>query len=205
MRMRKPSFSAMDEPDRRGRLNMVMTGDRFSSDDFLMIPCSRDCDQKNPKGFKHSLTAQICIENKPLKVQTILSIGKTSKLKSYLKNRLGTDVIEDIESNGMFEGVSGLTFPCFDEDGAGYVIIWMPKFDWSISDIETLDHETVHAAVMVMRMSGVRARIFSAKKDDDVDDEGFAYSKSSMLSMLLKELAKRQHAIFRKSAPSKVV
>lgn len=179
--------------------------DRFSSDDFLLIPCSRECNQKNSNGFNHSLTAQICIENKPLKVQTILSIGKISKLKSYLKSRLGTDVVKDIELSGMFEGVSGLTFPCFDEDGAGYVVIWMPKFDWSISDIETLDHETVHATVMVMRMSGMRARIFSAKKDNDVDDEGLAYSKSSMLSMLLKELAKRQHAIFRKSATSKVV
>lgn len=183
---------------------MVVIADRFSSNDCLLIPCTRDC-EKNSSEFKHSIVGQFCIDNKPLKIQTILSIGSVSKLRTYLKSRTGLDVLADDELRATFNGVSGLTFPCTDVDGAAYVVIWMPKFDWSISDFETLDHETLHASVMVMWMSGVRSRIFSARKDADIDDEGLAYRKSSMFATLLKELAKRQHSMFRKSVSSKAV
>ena len=141
------------------------------------------------------------IENTPLRIDTILSVGSKAKLRNYLKSREGVDLKSDPAFEKAFEGVGGLTFPCTGSDVGSFVVVWMPSFDWSVRDVETLSHECLHASVMVMRMSGQKPRIFSPKDDEEVDDEGLAYRQSSMLAGMLCALAKKQQRNFRKSTP----
>jgi hypothetical protein len=75
----------------------------------------------------------------------------------------------------------------------------MPKFDWSVIDIETLSHECLHAAVMVMRMSGLKPKIFTADEETEVDDEGLCYRQATMLSSLIKKMVVKQNKMFKKA------
>lgn len=172
--------------------------DRFASDNCLLIPCRREGCDENSKEFKHSVSGGFEVENSPLRINTILFVGSKNRLKTHLKSKIDVDISKDNEFSEAFKGVSGLTFPCNDSDGVNYVVIWMPRFEWSVTDMETLSHECLHAAVMVMRMSGVKAKIFSSKNETDVDDEELAYHQSSMLAQLLKELARKQQRAYKK-------
>ena len=173
--------------------------DRFASDNCLLVPCKRDSVMdENLNDFKHSVSGGFEVENSPLRINTILFIGSRNRLKNHLKSKIGVDISKDEDFAEAFSGVSGLTFPCHDTNGVGCVVVWMPRFEWSVTDLETLSHECLHAAVMVMRMSGVKAKIFSSKKDSEVDDEGLAYHQSSMMARLLKELARKQQKAYRK-------
>lgn len=88
--------------------------------------------------------------------------------------------------------------PLMDEDGHSFVVIWMPSFSWTLDDFETLSHECIHASVMVMRMSGVKAKMFDAKTDEEVDDEPLAYRSSFMFSTCLTELIRKLNKIIKK-------
>ena len=173
---------------------------RQSSDNTMLVPCKMDIADKNPKGFKMSVVGGFEVENNPFRINTILFIGSKKRFRNHLKSKIGIDIFENAKYDfeDVFSGVSGLTFPCNDADGVGYVAIWMPRFGWSVTDIETLSHECLHAAVMVMRMSGIKAKIFSPKNDEGVDDEGLAYAQSQMLAALLKELARKQQKSYHK-------
>ena len=173
---------------------------RFDSDKCLLVPCSAGGGKDAPR---HSLTCHFEIENAPLRINTLFFAGTKGRLVRFLTEGAGVDLRRDKCFEESFKGISGLTFPCTDENGAGFVVIWMPRFDWSVTDIETLSHECLHASVMVMRMSGQKPKIFSTKDDEDVDDEGLAYRQSAMFSSILKELAARQQKLFRKSARTK--
>ena len=174
---------------------------KVTQDGILLLPCA----DGGPKEFKHSVTCHFEIENVPLRINTLLFIGSRGRLRNHLLKTEGLDLRKDPGFDEFFSGVSGVTFPCTDGAGCGFVVVWMPKFDWSLTDIETLSHECLHAAVMVMRMSGQKPRIFSTKDECAVDDEGLAYRQSSMLSAMLTELAKRQQKLYRKSFPAKGV
>lgn len=178
---------------------MVEMTDRFDSDSCLLIPCRREIGCEKKKEFNHSVSGGVEIENSPLRINTLFFIGNINRLKNHLKSKIGVDISNENEFSDVFRGVGGLTFPCNDSDGVNYVVIWMPKFEWSLTDIETLSHECLHAAVMVMRMSGVKAKIFSSRKETEVDDEELAYHQSSMLASILKELSKKQQKTYRKT------
>lgn len=182
---------------------MVEMTDRNTSDSCLLIPCKADF--SNSDKFKHSVSGHFEIENTPLRINTILFIGSKRKLRNHLKSKEGIDIQQDPAFEESFKSASGLTFPCVDSDGASFVVVWMPRFEWSVTDLETLSHECLHASVMVMRMSGEKPRIFSSRSDVDVDDEGLAYRQSSMLASMLKELARKQQRIYRKFAKKKAV
>lgn len=173
---------------------MVEMTDRSASDSCLLIPCKVNISNSND--FNHSVCGHFEIENTPLRINTILFIGSKRKLRNYLKSKEGIDIKQDPVFEESFNGVGGLTFPCVDADGASFVVVWMPKFEWSVTDLETLDHECLHASVMVMRMSGERPKIFSSKDDTEVDDEGLAYRQSSMFASMLKNLARKQQRMY---------
>lgn len=160
--------------------------------DFILIPCMENKDKKFP-------SIENCyfeIENKPFRIYTVFFIGTESKLKSHLKRK------ENIELTGLEREepntFSGITIPCTTEDGHSFVIIWLPKFEWKLDDFETLSHECLHATIMVMRMSGVKSKIFSAEDNENCDDEGVCYSQSSMFRGILSELIKRQTKLISK-------
>ena len=159
---------------------------------YLLIPCRDDAADGKATAL-HSTTGWFETENSPLRINTILFIGSKRRLRTQLVKREGIDIAD---SDGVyeecFEGVDGLTFPCERPDGSAMIVIWMPSFEWRVVDFETLSHECLHAAVMVMRMSGSKARLFSAKADSEVDDEGLCYRQSTMMSSLLAQMAAKQ-------------
>ena len=170
-------------------------------DSYLLLPCreSGKGGGGKPKKMNHSISGWFEVENSPLRIDTILFVGDPKRLKTQMKRRENIDLEKSNEKyEENFKGVSGLTFPIERGDGSSMVAIWMPKFDWSILDIETLSHECLHAAVMVMRMSGVRSKIFTASKEIDVDDEGLCYRQATMLTGLLKKMVGKQNRLFRK-------
>lgn len=174
-------------------------------DSYLLLPCREDGGgggkrQKGKDGlFNHSVTGCFEVENKPLRINTIYFIGSPSKLKTHLKRKEGVELEEGKNSDENFVGASGLTFPCQRADGSSFVMIWMPKFEWTVLDLETLCHECLHAAVMAMKMSGVRSKIFTAEKEEEVDDEGLCYRQATMLTNLLKKMIGKQNRMFKKS------
>ena len=173
----------------------------FDSDCCVLVPCSgmgRGADEP-----ALSVTGHFDIENAPLRINTLFFVGSKGRLVRYLSDGAGVDLKKDPSFDESFKGICGLTFPCTDEDGAGFVVIWMPKFEWSVTDMETLSHECLHAAVMVMRMSGQRPKIFSSKEEEEVDDEGLAYRQSSMFASILKALARKQQKAYRKAVSAK--
>lgn len=180
---------------------MVEMSDRFPSDACLLVPCKVDLNKS--KDFRHSVTGYFEIENSPLRINTLLFIGTKRKLKNYLKLKEGIEIKDNAAFEETFKGASGLTFPCTNINGASFVVVWMPKFEWSLMDIETLSHECIHASVMVMRMSGERPKIFSTRNETDVDDEGLAYRQSSMFVSMLKKLAKKQQRMYRSADKSR--
>lgn len=172
-------------------------------DSYLLLPCRIDGadggNEKNGTKLNHSVSGWFEVENKPLRINTIYFIGNPRKLKTQLKRKEGIDLGKaDKKFDENFKGVSGLTFPLDRPDGSSLVMIWMPKFDWSILDFETLSHECLHASVMVMRMSGVRSKIFTANKEIDVDDEGLCYRQATMLTNLIKKMVGKQNKMFKK-------
>jgi hypothetical protein len=186
---------------------MASTSSDEILDSYLLIPCREDessTGRKKNCGKVHSLSGWFEIENTPLRINTVFFIGDSSKLRTQLKKRESI-VIEpsENEEENLFKGVSGMTFPAERADGTSLVVIWMPKFEWSIIDIETLSHECLHASVMVMRMSGVKSKIFTAEKDSEVDDEGLCYRQATMMTSLLKKLVGKQNRQFKKSLASK--
>ena len=56
---------------------------------------------------------------------------------------------------------------------------------------------------MVMRMSGLRPKIFTASKDIDVDDEGLAYRQARMMAALLTKMVEKQNRLFKKDIVSR--
>ena len=183
-------------------------------DSYLLLPCcegsSVDCGKGNGNGsakikqLNHSLSGWFEVENKPLRINTVYFIGSPRKLKTKLKRKEGIDlgkVGKKFDEN--FKGVSGLTFPLDRPDGSSLVVIWMPEFNWSILDFETLSHECLHASVMVMRMSGVRSKIFTASNEIDVDDEGLCYRQATMLTNLIKKMVGKQNKMFKKGIEGK--
>ena len=188
-------------------LNKVEMTKDDNLDSYLLLPCCEeggaDCGKGNGsaeiKPFDHSLSGWFEVENKPLRINTVYFIGSPRKLKTQLKRKEGIDLGKaDKKFDENFKGVSGLTFPLDRPDGSSLVMIWMPKFDWSILDFETLSHECLHASVMVMRMSGVRSKIFTANKEIDVDDEGMCYRQATMLTNLIKKMVGKQNKMFKK-------
>lgn len=184
----------------RFSLNIVEMDKDDILDSYLLIPCREETTTKDKGVIEHSLSGWFDVENKPLRINTVYFIGSHRKLRTQLKRKEGIDIGKlDDKFDDNFNGVSGLTFPLDRPDGSSLVVIWMPKFDWSILDIETLSHECLHASVMVMRMSGVRSKIFTAKNDMEVDDEGLCYRQATMLTNLLKKMVSRQNRLFKKS------
>lgn len=173
-----------------------MTSDD-SLDSYLLMPCCEGNDEKKKNGPNHSVTGWFEVENKPLRIETVLFVGSFRRLKTQMKRKEGLEFTKE-DMKMAFSGVSGVTFPCQRSDGSSFVAIWMPKFDWSIIDIETLSHECLHAAVMVMRMSGTRAKIFTAVDEEDVDDEGLCYRQATMLTNLLKKMVAKQNRMLAK-------
>ena len=179
-------------------------------DSYLLLPCCEGCDadigdgngngSDENKPFDHSLSGWFEVENKPLRINTVYFIGSPRKLKTQLKSREGIDLEKVYKNfNKNFNGASGLTFPLDRPDGSSLVVIWMPKFNWSILDFETLSHECLHASVMVMRMSGVRSKILTANNDMEVDDEGLCYRQATMLTNLIKKMVGKQNKMFKKN------
>lgn len=185
-------------------LNKVEMAKEDTLDSYLLLPCREDRtdDASANSGLKleHSVCGWFEVENSPLRINTVYFIGNPKQLKNQLKRREGIDIegaIGKFDEN--FKGLSGLTFPINRPDESSLVVIWMPKFDWSILDIETLSHECLHASVMVMRMSGVRSRIFTATREIDVDDEGLCYRQATMFSKLIKKMVWKQNKMFKKA------
>lgn len=173
-------------------------------DSYLLLPCCEDGAEGRKPTFSHSVAGWFEVENKPLRIDTVLFVGSRRRLRTQMLKREGIDI--DKLSEGFaesFKGVSGLTFSLDRKDGSSFVVIWMPRFDWSIIDVETLCHECLHASVMVMRMSGVKSRIFTAVKDDDVDDEGLCYRQATMLTNLVKKMVGKQNRLFKKGIEGK--
>lgn len=189
-------------------LNKVEMTKDDNLDSYLLLPCKVDSadggNEKNGTKLNHSVSGWFEVENTPLRINTVYFIGSPRKLKTQLKKKEGID-LEKVDENfdENFEGESGLTFPLNRPDGSSLVVIWMPKFDWSILDFETLRHECLHASVMVMRMSGVRSKIFTANKEIDVDDEGLCYQHSTMLTNLIKKMIGKQNKMFKKGIEGK--
>lgn len=162
---------------------------------YLLIPC-RD---NGKESFSHSVQGWFEVENKPLRLNTVCFIGSPRKLKNQLKRKEGIELVgSEKKYYENFKGMSGLTFQLCRPDGSQFVMIWMPKFDWSIIDIETLSHECLHASVMIMRMSGVRSKIFTANKEIDVDDEGLCYRHATMMTSIIKKMVEKQNKMFKK-------
>lgn len=159
----------------------------------LLIPCFKEnSNKKLPK-----ISGLFEIENKPMRINTILFIGSFDKLKKSIKNRENVNLTSLENENPKKFG--GITIPCEAEEGHSFVLIWMPEFDWSLEDFETLSHECLHATIMVLRMSGVKPKIFSAEDDSEVDDEIVAYTSSSMFKTLVSELTKKESKLFKKA------
>lgn len=158
-------------------------------DRIILAPCKSDGDDKHTTFTIGSLTGAFRVDNKPMRIDTLLYIGEQLKLKSYLKTH--EHVLMDASLDEEFTKVSGLTFACERSNGSSFVVIWMPRFEWTSLDFETLVHECVHATIMVMKMSGVRAKIFTAENDLEVDDEGLSYGMSTMFTSLLKKMIKK--------------
>ena len=187
-------------------LNKVEMAKDYSLDSYLLLPCYEECadneKEMNKKKFNHSLSGWFEVENNPLRINTVFFIGTPNKLRTQVKRKEGIDLEnpsgdkKNFEEN--FRGVDGLTFLLDRPDGSSLVVIWMPKFEWSVLDIETLCHECLHASVMVMRSSGVRSKIFMADEDDEVDDEGLSYRISTMMSSLIKKMIRKQNQMFKK-------
>lgn len=187
-------------------LNKVEMAKDYSLDSYLLLPCYEECADsgkgRNKKKFNHSLSGWFEVENSPLRINTVFFIGTPNKLRTQLKKKEGIELEKPDDGKKNFEenfkGVDGLTFMLDRPDGSSLVVIWMPKFEWSVLDIETLCHECLHASVMVMRSSGVRSKIFMADDDDEVDDEGLCYRISTMMSSLIKKMIKKQNQMFKK-------
>lgn len=159
----------------------------------VFIPCKQD-------DYSRQITeigsTYFSVENNPYKIYTSFFIGNKTALARELKRREKLDLNElDINDESTF---SGLTVPCTAYDGHSFVLIWLPSFKWTLEDFETLSHECLHAIIMVMRMSGVRSKIFSADDDKSCDDEGICYGQSCLFSSILNELVKRQSSRLRK-------
>ena len=134
---------------------------------------------------------------------TLLFVGTKRRLRNFLLKAGGVDIADDPTYDASFVGVGGLTFPYTDSDGASTVVVWLPRFDWNLLDLETLSHECLHASVMVMRMSGEKPRIFSSRDESEVDDEGLAYRQSAMFASMLAALARKQRKSFRAALAAK--
>lgn len=185
-----------------GQLNTDEMAIDDNLDSYLLLPCR--CEEKGAEDgsgcFDHSIFGWFEIENRPLRIDTVYFIGSRAKLKTHLKRKEGVDIgTAGKEFWDSFNGAGGLTFPCVRGDGTSLVVIWMPKFDWSVIDIETLSHECLHAAVMVMRMSGLKPKIFTADEETEVDDEGLCYRQATMLSSLIKKMVVKQNKMFKKA------
>lgn len=68
------------------------------------------------------------------------------------------------------------------QDGA--MILWMPKFKWTISDIDTLTHEIFHLTYAVMSEVGVRLC--------DNSEEAFAYYQGYITRQILTIMKKHK-------------
>lgn len=164
---------------------MASTAEQLDS--CLLIPSKADGETDFP-----SVKGWYEIENNPLRMNTVCFVGSYRSLKAQLLKREQIDIDSFPNAKETFRGASGLTFTCENQDGAHFIMIWMPKFSWTILDFETLAHECLHASVMVMRMSGVKSKLFTAKNENEVDDEGLAYRQSTMFSELLKMMVEKQ-------------
>lgn len=164
-----------------------------SNQDIVFIPCKQD---DYSRRITSTASTYITVDNNPYRIYTSFFIGDKKTLKRELKKREHLDLDElEIDDEKTF---SGLTVPCSTNDGHSFVLIWLPSFKWTLEDFETLSHECLHAIIMVMRMSGVKSKIFSADEESDCDDEGICYGQSCLFSKILCELVKKHSTSLRK-------
>lgn len=129
------------------------------------------------------------IENAPFKIDTLLFVGSVKSLRRRLKS-------DGVDTEGMdsvdFSAMDGVTIPLRRPDGSRFVLVYLPKFDWSPSHFAVLSHEAVHAAVFVLRMSGVRNSILDGgETEEDSDDECLAHLVDSQVCAMVDALVRR--------------
>ena len=159
-------------PSNRGKVAMLLPFMRSPSDNPI-IP--------DAKGA-------YLVENHPFKIDTLLFIGGEGELRNCLKRRFGAG-LEGVEVD--FGAIDGVAIPCKRPDGSQFVLIYLPRFQWTASHIAVLAHEVVHSSVFILKMSGVHNSILEGCDEDDSDDECLAHLVDSQMEELLSKLASK--------------
>lgn len=158
--------------------------------EHYLIPSIAQTDTKT-----HRIEGAIWTENHPYKIDTLLYIGSEKSVKKYLKKNFS---ISFDDSGIDFGSVDGLTVDCSRGDGSSFVLIWMPVFQWTASNIAVLTHEAIHCMVMILNMSGVHSKILDAEDQSETDDEALAHSVDYLMEQLIKKLIRKTELINQK-------
>lgn len=137
------------------------------------------------------------VENHPFKIDTLLYIGDERNMRNYLKRGMRSD-LDGVEVD--FSTVDGVTIPCRRPDGSQFILVYMPRFNWTASHLAVLAHEIVHSSVFILKMSGVHNSILEGDESSDSDDECLAHLVDSQMESLLSKVA---HSAVRRLAQSK--
>lgn len=136
--------------------------------------------------------ARFSVENPPYRIETLVIVSPAAECRRYMRRRCGRG-FPQVD----FGNAAGLTVPCVERNGSQTILLWMDSFDFSVEDMGTLAHECLHAAVYVLRNSGVRSVILEDNGGDS-DDEALAYMVGEMHEKILRELSRR----WRRNAPA---
>jgi len=128
------------------------------------------------------------IENPPYKIDTILYIGTPKELYMYLKSKLKVSL--DLDTID-FSSASGITLPMTRKDGSSFVLIWLARMDFTPVTLSPLVHEVIHATIYILKMTGMKAKIFDTDEGEDADDEGIANAADSMFENIIDKLMRK--------------
>lgn len=128
------------------------------------------------------------VVNHPFKIDTVLYIGDAKEMAKCLKRKFGTS-LDGVDVD--FRTIDGVTIPCSRRDGSQFILVYIPKFDWSAAKFAVLTHEIVHSSVFILKMSGVHNSILEGSDANDSDDECLAHLVDSQTESLVSKLVRK--------------
>ena len=138
------------------------------------------------------LVPEVCgaylVENHPFKMDTLLYIGSERDMRRYLMRGMRSS-LDGVEVD--FSSIDGVTIPCRRQDGSQFVLVYMPRFNWSSAHFAVLAHEIVHSSVFILKMSGVHNSILEGDEASDSDDECLAHLVDSQMESLVSKLVRK--------------